>query len=171
METMTINKIDSKSYQNLYNKMLRYTSSYVKTIQDAEDIVSNAISKVIYYSSFNHNKGSLEGYLFVSVRNEIINYYRSLKKTFYMDDLGEEFDVKDSSYDLEESFYYKQIIQKVNEIKDDDVHFLLEYISLTPKTALRNMSKKHKMNINTVKSKIHKTRKKLKNMLQDMLCE
>ena len=67
-------------YKEYYPKVLRYVSSKINRVEEAEDLAQNVFVKVFQnYDSFDESKASISTWIYTITHNTVINYYKSMK--------------------------------------------------------------------------------------------
>ena len=76
-----------KSYRN---HLMNFIKSKVSCAEDAKDIYQEVIVKIIHKSASLAKEESLKSWIFTIARNQIVDYYRSRKKTENLDSFSGE---------------------------------------------------------------------------------
>ncbi|MBV6645583.1 MAG: RNA polymerase sigma-70 factor [Cyclobacteriaceae bacterium] len=76
-------------YKRLYNQLCHLSMRVVRTREAAEEIVNDVFNKLWTRRSEINLTGSPKSYLFVSVRNQSLDYLRKYKKEQFNEDIDE----------------------------------------------------------------------------------
>lgn len=169
------NIIDFTLTYNQYKQQLfNYTFKMVNDRLTCEDIIQNVFLKLFENLKRIHNSGSIQHWLFTTVRNEIFSYYR--KKKIRIDKFGsddaDEIEIE-SPYQLEDDYDNNEIkeiiLNELNKMSLDqrEVFLLKEYGGLSYKEIADVMN----IDIELVKSRLFKTRQKLIKRLSRIVME
>lgn len=166
-------QIEEKDFENIYQKtytsVLKYITIKCNKIEDINDILQDTYIELL--NVLKRKKcvqlENLQSYIF-GIANNIIkrHYYKRHKVIKYELKDNEEMEIKDE-FDLEQDFITKENVQTVwNYIKSKDlitVKIFYLYYSLDMK--ISDISKELNINESTVKSKIYRTIKQVKEYL------
>ncbi|GBD89145.1 ECF RNA polymerase sigma-E factor [bacterium BMS3Abin03] len=159
--------IFNKHKKKIYNYALRMVSD--KMI--AEDIVQNVFIKLYENLGKIRNRKSISFWLFKTARNEIYSYFRNRKrKSDFRAANIDEIEIH-SQENIESDFQLKEmkelLLKKLDEFPEEqkEIFIMREYGGLSYK----EISSILEINIDLVKSRLFKTRKKLMNIFQQKL--
>ena len=108
----------SELYSKYYEETLKYATKVVGNAQDAEDIVQDTYVKVLTTKSNPDATKNIKGWLMVTLRNCIFDFFRR-DKTYLNGDLpGEAFLSTSTPPVAENNLEYEYVLEKVSSIKD-----------------------------------------------------
>jgi len=145
----------------LYKPLFLYVKKRVNIKEDAEDLTQDIFLKLS--KADNQNINSIKSWVFSIAKNTIIDYYRKKKiSTTEIEDIPFEPEVVDKDAAVELS---KCVARFVNELPE-------EYRSIMTLSELEGVPQKEiaerlNMNYVTVRSKVQRGRKKLKDKISD----
>lgn len=149
-----------KQIEQLYKPLYHYIKKKINNQLDAEDLTQEVFYKL--YNSKNDEVKNIKSWLYSIARNSIIDYYRR-KKHFTAE---------------EEIFIEKELSEKsaIDELTNCVAPFVNQlpedYITIMKLSEIENFSQKEiaqkfGMNYATVRSKVQRGRKKLKELISD----
>ena len=153
-----IEKIFEEIYEKYYKLLYFCVGSYITQREDIEDIVMDT-----FLSFFNNLDsidldGNIKNYLVRSAKNKEINLQKKKREVLIenIEEYSLDFDNDSNGNDL------MDIIR--DSLNDDERDLFLSYV--IEDISLRKLSKMRDENINTTKSKYHRIRKKLYEILE-----
>ena len=153
-----IEKIFEEIYEKYYKLLYFCVGSYITQREDIEDIVMDT-----FLSFFNNLDsidldGNIKNYLVRSAKNKAINLQKKKREVLIenIEEYSLDFDNDSNGNDL------MDIIR--DSLNDDERELFLSHV--IEDISLRKLSKMRDENINTTKSKYHRIRKKLYEILE-----
>ncbi len=153
-----IEKIFEEIYEKYYKLLYFCVGSYITQREDIEDIVMDT-----FLSFFNNLdsidlNGNIKNYLVRSAKNKAINLQKKKREVLIenIEEYSLDFDNDSNGNDL------MDIIR--DSLNDDERELFLSHV--IEDISLRKLSKMRDENINTTKSKYHRIRKKLYEILE-----
>lgn len=153
-----IEKIFEEIYEKYYKLLYFCVGSYITQREDIEDIVMDT-----FLSFFNNLdsidlNGNIKNYLVRSAKNKAINLQKKKREVLIenIEEYSLDFDNDSNGNDL------MDIIR--DSLNDDERDLFLSHV--IEDISLRKLSKMRDENINTTKSKYHRIRKKLYEILE-----
>ena len=153
-----IEKIFEEIYEKYYKLLYFCVGSYITQKEDIEDIVMDT-----FLSFFNNLDsidldGNIKNYLVRSAKNKAINLQKKKREVLIenIEEYSLDFDNDSNGNDL------MDIIR--DSLNDDERELFLSHV--IEDISLRKLSKMRDENINTTKSKYHRIRKKLYEILE-----
>lgn len=133
-------------YKEYYPKVLRYVSSKINRVEEAEDLAQNVFVKVFQnYDSFDESKASASTWIYTITHNTVINYYKSMKfrqvvdiPENYSEEVTEDF--VEGLVEREMQGRLADALCKLDEDKRDLI--ILHYYSGHPLTEIAEMMKR-----------------------------
>ena len=153
-----IEKIFEEIYEKYYKLLYFCVGSYITQKEDIEDIVMDTfLSFFNNLDSINLN-GNIKNYLVRSAKNKAINLQKKKREVLIenIEEYSLDFDNDSNGNDL------MDIIR--DSLNDDERELFLSHV--IEDISLRKLSKMRDENINTTKSKYHRIRKKLYEILE-----
>ena len=153
-----IEKIFEEIYEKYYKLLYFCVGSYITQREDIEDIVMDTfLSFFNNLDSINLN-GNIKNYLVRSAKNKAINLQKKKREVLIenIEEYSLDFDNDSNGNDL------MDIIR--DSLNDDERELFLSHV--IEDISLRKLSKMRDENINTTKSKYHRIRKKLYEILE-----
>lgn len=154
-----IEKIFEEIYEKYYKLLYFCVGSYITQREDIEDIVMDT-----FLSFFNNLdsidlNGNIKNYLVRSAKNKAINLQKKKREVLIenIEEYSLDFDNDSNGNDL------MDIIR--DSLNDDERDLFLSHV--IEDISLRKLSKMRDENINTTKSKYHRIRKKLYEILEE----
>lgn len=160
-----------KIYRETYDKTLKFIIIKCKDIEDVNDIIQDTyiellrkLKKAPIETENPHN------YIIGIANNIIKRYYTKKKKNniilYYQKDEEENITIKDN-FDLEQSFITKENVKQVWEyIKSKDLNTIkIFYLYFVFGLKILEISKELDINQSTIKNKIYRTLKEIKNKI------
>ena len=154
-----IEKIFEEIYEKYYKLLYFCVGSYITQREDIEDIVMDT-----FLSFFNNLdsidlNGNIKNYLVRSAKNKAINLQKKKREVLIenIEEYSLDFDNDSNGNDL------MDIIR--DSLNDDERDLFLGHV--IEDISLRKLSKMRDENINTTKSKYHRIRKKLYEILEE----
>lgn len=140
-----------------YNKYYRLAYSYVHNEEDAGDIVQNGAYKAIKNSSHLQNTEFASTWLYRIMLNEIFLFYRQTKPE-PLDAISQEPQSEDNYEDIDLTRALESLPA------NDQLIIKLKYFE---EMKLEEIAQIMKENVNTIKSKLYRSIRKLKLQLED----
>lgn len=153
-------------YNRYKNGLYYYVLKMISDKLTAEDIVQNTFLSLYESIDRIENRDSVKHWLYTSARNKVYNHYRAMKyrKTEELDDVTGHGN-PDIEYERKE---LKELLKKeIEKLSDDqrEIIIMREYSQLSYSEIAGIL----KIDINLVKSRLFKARKKLSNLLRDKI--
>ncbi|MDY8134347.1 sigma-70 family RNA polymerase sigma factor [Aquimarina sp. 2201CG5-10] len=150
-----------RQIEKLYNPLFLYVKKRVNSREDAEDLTQEVFYKLS--KSQSDTVDNVKSWVYTIAKNTITDYYR--KKKVYFEGINE----ISFTYEEEEEDASKELSKCVNSFIDELPE---EYRSIMTLSELENVSQKEiadrlDMNYVTVRSKIQRGRKKLKELFSE----
>lgn len=144
----------------LYNPLLGYVKKRVRNIEDAEDLTQDVFLKLS--KSNNNGVDNLKNWVYTIAKNTITDYYRKkqLQTNSIEDDTFFDYETtKDTSVELSKcvNSFISQLPEEYRDL------MILSEIKEVPQ---KEIAEKLDMNYVTVRSKIQRGRKKLKELIE-----
>ena len=156
-------------YENTYKDILKFIVIRCNNIDDVNDIIQDTyyeLLRILKKGKFKKEE-EIEKYLYGISKNVIKRYYSKRKKEKNIINFPEEYESKDDTISIEDDFITKENIEgvwkylKQRELKIVKI-FYLYYIS---DLKIKDIAKELEMNESTVKNKLYRTLKELKEIL------
>ena len=153
-----IEKIFEEIYEKYYKLLYFCVGSYITQREDIEDIVMDTF--LSFFNNFDSIDldGNIKNYLVRSAKNKAINLQKKKREVLIenIEEYSLDFDNDSNGNDL------MDIIR--DSLNDDERELFLSHV--IEDISLRKLSKMRDENINTTKSKYHRIRKKLYEILE-----
>ena len=153
-----IEKIFEEIYEKYYKLLNFCVGSYITQSEDIEDIVMDTF--LSFFNNFDSIDldGNIKNYLVRSAKNKAINLQKKKREVLIenIEEYSLDFDNDSNGNDL------MDIIR--DSLNDDERELFLSHV--IEDISLRKLSKMRDENINTTKSKYHRIRKKLYEILE-----
>ncbi len=151
----------NEQIKHLYNPLFLYIRKRISYLEDAEDLTQEVFYKLA--KSDQEKIKNVKHWVYTIAKNTITDYYR--KKKIYTEDITNQFVLEDDNSAMAERELSGCITHFINELPE-------EYRQIMRMSELENRSQKDiaeqlNMNYITVRSKIQRGRKKIKDVFTD----
>lgn len=161
-------KMEDNKYDKIVNyvienqdKFYRLVFTYVKNREDALDVIQNAICKALENYHSIRNIEYVKTWFYRILVNESINYIKKNKKNLFYEGEEEKIVYIESGYEEGLNLY-----DKVNKLPLDVQHIIK--LRFYEEMSLKEISEIMKLNLNTVKAKLYRGLKALKQEVQEV---
>ena len=145
-------------YEKNVGKFLSISRSYVNDIYHAEDCVIKAFCKIFKSIESYRSEGNFDGWARRIVVNECLNFLKTRKNIFYLDETQHEFvDEADDTYDVDEIIDVQALLDKLPEAYRMvfNLHVLEDY-------SHQEISEMLNISVNASKTQLFRAKQKLK---------
>lgn len=142
-------------------KFYRLAFSYVKNQEDALDVVQNAICKALENYEAIRDINAVKTWFYRVLVNESINYIKKNRKELLMDDdMSGLMVYHEPAYEKQESLY-----DEINSLEFETQHIIK--LRFYEEMSLKEIAEITELNINTVKARLYRGMKILKQNIQE----
>lgn len=143
-------------------KFYRLAFSYVHNQEDALDVVQNAIYKALKHYSELRNESAVNTWFYRILVNESLLFLKQRKKeVLQQEDGGTEIPYYERAYEKEDDLY-----EQINHL-DEELQNIIK-LRFFEELSLKEISEIMDMNLNTVKAKLYRGLKMLKQNIQEV---
>lgn len=100
-------------FDRYHAKLIQFALLFVPQIDQSEDVVSNVLIRLIKNSKKVHEMENIEGYLFISVKNEAINFLKRESKH------------KMNTFDMDTDFFSHEYIDPIKKLIEKELRELI----------------------------------------------
>lgn len=155
MKTVLYDKVVKHILDN-QEKFYRLAFSYVHNQEDALDVVQNAIYKALEHYRELRNESAVNTWFYRILVNESLSFLRKRKEeVFQRENEAEEIAYYEKEYDKEEDLY-----EQINHLEEELQNIIK--LRFYEELSLKEISDVMNMNVNTVKTKLYRGLKLLK---------
>lgn len=161
-----IKKGDKCSFEKLYCKAFKDMYSYALYLTKGDknmayDAVVNSFIKIWVNRKKIQIHSSLKHYLFLMIRNNVIDHYR--KKKLNIIELQDDLEIPSTEGSCEDTSNYDTLYEELNKLPYQQLKILK--MKVFESYSYKNIASKLQISVNTVKTHIYRARKNLKKNL------
>lgn len=145
-------------YENNVGKFLSISRAYIKDVFHAEDCVIKAFCKIFNHISTYRGDGNFDGWARRIVVNECLNFLKTRKNIFYLDETQYEFvDVVDDNYEVVAEIDVQSLLDELPEAYRTvfNLYVLEDY-------SHQEIAEQLNISINASKTQLFRAKQKLK---------
>jgi len=162
---------DSKSFEILYKsfseKVYNIALSYVKNIEDAEEITQNVFVKIHKNASSFKNKSSVSTWIYRIVVNTSLNYIKKKNRFTLFDSIAKQSELIDFNHPralLEQKENANTLFKVIDYLPNNQkTAFILSYIECLPRQEVADIMK---VSLKSIESLLQRAKQNLRSKLE-----